>query len=390
MVQSGVFNFPSMERVVYGRPAAEAVLAEAERIGAERVFLLVSGTLNRETDEIAKVRDALGTRYAAEFDRMPAHTPRDAVIEAAAVARDAGADLILTFGGGSVTDAAKIIQICLQHDIRDMDGLEPFRGVVQADGTRHNPVFDAPKVRQVSVPTTLSGGEFGMTAGCTDPRTKVKQSWAHPQLMPRAVILDPAPTVHTPEWLWLSTGIRAVDHCVEGICSVQSDAFCDGAYLHGLRLLGRGLKGVKADPSDLQARLDCQLGAWLSMTGVGSGVPKGASHAIGHVLGGTCGVPHGYTSCVMLPFVLRWNESVNAERQKLVAEALGRPGERPADVVHEFIAGLGLPRSLSAVGVGPDQFDLVAKNAMHDRWTHTNPRKIESPAQVREILEMAA
>src|SRR3546814_4209271 len=88
-VQTGIFNFPSMERVIYGTPAAEAVAAEAERIGAARVFLLVSGTLNRNTDEIARVRQALGARYAAEFDRMPAHTPRDAVVEAANVARDA-------------------------------------------------------------------------------------------------------------------------------------------------------------------------------------------------------------------------------------------------------------------------------------------------------------
>src|SRR3546814_20027143 len=140
-------------------------------------------------------------------------------------------------------------------------------------------------------------------------------------LMPRSVILDPAPTVHTPEWLWLSTGIRALDHCVEGICSVQADAFCDGAYLHGLRLLGRGLPRVKADPADLRARLDCQLGAWLSMTGVGSGVPKGASHAIGHVLGGTCNVPPGYTSCVMLPAVLRWNEALTAPPPQMPATA---------------------------------------------------------------------
>src|SRR5947209_20179424 len=83
---------------------------------------------------------------------------------------------------------------------------------------------------------------------------------------------------------------------------------------HALKLLGRGLLGVKADPLDLEARLDCQLGAWMSMVGSQTGVPKGASHGIGHVLGGTAHVPHGYTSCVMLPHVLRFNHAVNAER----------------------------------------------------------------------------
>src|SRR3546814_20248905 len=134
-------------------------------------------------------------------------------------------------------------------------------------------------------------------------------------LMPRSVILDPAPTVHTPEWLWLSTGIRALDHCVEGICSVQADAFCDGAYLHGLRLLGRGLPRVKAAPADLRARLDCQPGAWPSTTGVGSGVPKSASPPIGHVLRGTCHVPHGSTSCVLLTAAPRRHEANHAARQ---------------------------------------------------------------------------
>ena len=120
-------------------------------------------------------------------------------------------------------------------------------------------------------------------------------------------MLDPRASVHTPEWLFLSTGIRAVDHAVEDICSVNGQPISEGASYHALRLLGKGLPAVKADPADLDARLDCQIGAWMSMVGSQTGVSKGASHGIGHVLGGTAGVPHGYTSCVMLPHVLRFN-----------------------------------------------------------------------------------
>ena len=80
-----------------------------------------------------------------------------------------------------------------------------------------------------------------------------------------AVVLDPAITVHTPEWLWLSTGIRAVDHCVEGVCSNEANAYGDAQALQGLALLASGLPRVKADPKDLAARLDCQMGTWLSM-----------------------------------------------------------------------------------------------------------------------------
>ena len=107
MPQTGRIAFGKMEAVTFGRPAAEALPEEARRYEAERVFLMVSGTLNRETDEIARVRRALGNRYAGIFDRMPPHTPRHAVIEAAAMAREAKADLIATIGGGSVTDGAK-------------------------------------------------------------------------------------------------------------------------------------------------------------------------------------------------------------------------------------------------------------------------------------------
>jgi maleylacetate reductase len=116
----------------------------------------------------------------------------------------------------------------------------------------------------------------------------------------------------------------------------------------------------------------------------------GASHAIGHVLGGSCGVPHGYTSCVMLPHVLRYNRSVNAGRQRLVAEALGHPGEDAADVLESFIAGLGLPHRLADVGVSAEQFPSIATTAMHDKWLHANPVKITSPEQVLKILEAAA
>src|SRR5690606_8583984 len=94
-----------------------------------------------------------------------------------------------------------------------------------------------PVVRQITVPTTLSGGEFSAISGVTDERIKVKEMFRHPRVMPRAVMLDPAITVHTPAWLWLSTGIRAVDHCVEGICSGLANGYADAQALHGLSLL---------------------------------------------------------------------------------------------------------------------------------------------------------
>jgi len=383
-MHTGRVAFGAMEAVVFGKPAAEAVADEVQRRDSERVFLMVSGTLNRSTDEVAAVRRALGNRVAGVFDRMPPHTPRGAVIEAAAAARQAGADLIATIGGGSVTDGAKAVQLCLANDIRTAEALDSLRPV---EGP---PACKPPTVRQITVPTTLSAGEFSAISGVTDERRRVKELFRHPQIIPRIVMLDPAVTVHTPEWLWLSTGIRAVDHCVEGICSGEANPFADAQALHGLALLTRGLPRVKSDPSNLEARLDCQIGSWLSMGPLASGVPMGASHGIGYVLGALFDIPHGHTSCIMLPAVMRWNKPVNAERQALVAAAMGHPGEDAGDVLDAFIAGLGMPRSLGAVRIGPENFARLAEGAMQTPWVPRNPRPIAGPAHVQEILELAA
>jgi maleylacetate reductase len=245
-------------------------------------------------------------------------------------------------------------------------------------------------VRQISVPTTIAGGEFSATAGVTNEKTQVKEALRQPLTMPRAVILDPWLSLHTPEWLWLSTGIRAVDHCVEGICANESQPYGDAQALQGLSMLARALPRVKADSKDIDARMDCQIGTWLSTGPLTSGVPMGASHGIGYVLGAVFGVPHGHTSCVMLPSVMRWNKPVNAERQALVAAAMGHPGEDAGDVLDTFIRNLGMPRSLREVKVGPEHFDRIAQAAMGTPWVPRNPRKIEGPAQVREILDMTA
>jgi len=386
---AGTFVLPAIERIVYGQAAAHVVPKEAERLGGERVFLMVSGTMNRTTDEVAKLRAALGKRYAGTFDTMPPHTPREAVLDAANQARAAEADLLVTFGGGSLTDGGKMVRLALQHGVTDVDGFDAFRTRVNADGSRTIPKLEAPRMQQIAVPTTLSAGEFHARAGCTDTRRNAKHSFRHAQLIPGVIVLDPAPTIHTPLWVWLSTGIRCLDHAVEGACSPSSNPASDGNFLAAISLLAQGLPRVKADPADLDARLECQLAMWLATSGRMAAVDMGASHAIGHALGGVCGVPHGYTSCVALPHVLRYNHSANAGRQAKVAVAMGHPGEEAADVVSAFIGALGLPRRLAEVDVTRARFKEIAEHVMHDEWLHTNPRRIDSIAQVMEILEAA-
>src|SRR3984893_2712821 len=384
---SGAYRFPQMESVVFGKPFAEALAQEVDRLDARAVFVLASGTLSRETDLVERLRQMLGNRFAGLCAKIGAHTPRNDVVAAANSARESGADLIVPLGGGSVTDAAKMVGLCLGNDVTTPEQLDDYRARIAADGTVERPDVKPPAVRMIAIPTTLSAGEFPAGAGCTDTRRHVKESYSHPQMIPRIVILDPAASIHTPEWLFLSTGLRAVDHAVEDICSVNGQPISEGAAYHALLLLGKGLPGVKADPEDGDARLECQIGAWMSMVGSQTGASKGASHGIGHVLGGTAGVPHGYTSCIMLPHVLRFNHPVNAEKQAWVSEALSRPGEPAAEIVAGLIAGLGLPTRLRDVGVKPEQLDVIAENSMHDRWVHTNPRKIDGPAVIRTPLD---
>jgi maleylacetate reductase len=377
--------FGAMDEVVFGTPAADAVVAQMDRLGATSAFLMVSGTLNRETDAIEKIRKRLGSRCVGTFDAMPPHTPRQAVIAAAAQARAANADLIVTVGGGSITDGAKAVQLCLANDIHSVDDIDRIRA---SKGVP--PPINAPTVRQISVPTTIAGGEFSAIAGVTNERTKVKEMLRHDLVMPRAAILDPALTVHTPEWLFLSTGIRAVDHCVEGLCSREAHPYADAQALKGLSMLAQALPRVKADPGNIEARMECQIGTWLSMGALSMGVPMGASHGIGYVLGAVYDVPHGYTSCVMLPAVMHWNKPDNAGRQELVSAAMGHPGEDAGDVLDWFIRELGMPRSLQDVRIGPEHFDRIAEQAMGTPWVPRNPRRIDGPAQVREILLLAA
>jgi maleylacetate reductase len=386
---SATLGLTATERVHIGRRAAEALAEEVQTLGAQRVFLLVSTTLRNTTTEISDIEAALGDSIACVFDGIKAHGPRSDVLAALAAARAVDTDLIITVGGGSVTDAGKVIALGLKHGFEKHEDFEGFYVYVDEAGETVVPQFDAPEIRVICCPTTLSGGEFNTMGGVTDDKENKKQGYTHRMMAPIAIVLDPALTIHTPEWLWFSTGVRALDHALEALGSTHSNHFCDGIAGSALRLLGSALPQVKADGTDLDARLRCQVGAWQSMIPVIGGVPMGASHAIGHVLGGTADVPHGYCSCVMAPSVLAFNQSVNGEKQKQISACLGQPDRAASEIVHEFIADLGMPRSLTAVGITEDQLDLIAEYTMLDFWSRTNPREIGGPEDVRGILEMA-
>src|SRR5437763_329628 len=171
---SGVYRFPQMENVVFGKPFAEALAREVDRLDARAVFVLASGTLSRETNLVERLRHMLGNRFAGLCAKIGAHTPRTDVVAAANSAREAGADLIVTLGGGSVTDAAKMVGLCLGNEVTRPEQLDGYRAHIAADGTTERPAVKPPPVRMIAIPTTLSAGEFSASAGCADTQRHVK------------------------------------------------------------------------------------------------------------------------------------------------------------------------------------------------------------------------
>jgi maleylacetate reductase len=298
------------------------------------------------------------------------------------VAREAKADLLVALGGGSVIDATKVVQLALWSGVRSAAELSTLLGR-QAMGLK-------PGVRMVALPTTLSAAEFTPFGGVTDTARAQKEGFFHPLLAPRAIVLDPALTRETPERLWFSTGMKAVDHAVEQLCNKTRAPFADALAEGGLERLVAGLAATKKNANDLEARLECQFGMWLAISGAAAGQGIGASHAIGHTLGGSYGVPHGITSCVMLSAVLAWNASANPDRQALVAELLGAKGTPASLAIKSLVKSLGLPTTLGEVGIKPESYRDIGERTMHDRGIATNPRPITGPADIVEILKLAA
>jgi maleylacetate reductase len=385
---SGSYEFLAQDRVIFGQPAAEAVLETAERLGKRRLLIVASKTLSRKTDVVGNIRDALGGRYVGLFDECVEHVPRASVLALAATVRALSPDLVVTVGGGTPIDTVKVTLLAIAAGVTDEFGFDAMRIRVADDGRRIVPSFEDPPLRQIILPSTLSGAEFSNLGGCTDPKRKVKDLYTGRLIGGQVVILDPAVTLHTPSWLWLSTGVRAIDHAVETICSRRPQPFTDATCIHALQLLSKSLPANRTDPDDLDGRLESQLAVWLATTGLGR-VDWGASHGIGHQLGAVANVPHGHCSCVMLPSVLRWNRQINAEQQAVVARALGADDGDAAAAVSKLVEALGQPTRLRDVGVQHSHYDAIAAGAMQNVFVRSNPRPINNADDVRAILEMA-
>lgn len=384
---SGLFRQYALERVVHGQPFEEALASELDRDGDCRAFV-ISAPGFQNTPSHAALQRRLGARLVGGYFGIPSHSPLPAIIEAAGKARDAGANHLVAIGGGSVIDAAKAVAFWVSEAVpADVDPRK-LPAIDTVDPSRRSP-NDAKWLRISAVPVTLSAAEFTFFAGVTDPGTREKRIFGHAMMAPRAVIYDAALTVAVALPGFLASGIKALDHAVERLASTKTHPVSDAMGRQAIEMLNHFLRLVKQAPDDLDARQQCQLAAWISISGGNAGVRVGASHALGHALGAHSLIPHGLTSCVLLPSVLRWNMPVNAARQQLISKAFGRPDTPAADATEELIESLGLPIRLRDAGVERSELDAIARKALHDPVVRHNPRPIRTEADLLEILELA-
>ncbi|KAI1070365.1 hypothetical protein NW752_010395 [Fusarium irregulare] len=384
--------------ISFGRPFPELCLKQVqEHFQCSRVYIIASRSLSNNTSSLEDLKSALGDRVAGVRIGISPHTPILEIVDILAEVKTLNVDCIVTLGAGSLTDGAKLVRFAIANDAWSRDEIDTLWG-----GKSHNPkmreTLHKPMIPLICIPTSLSGGEYQAIAGATDEKTKAKHTF-EPNVDPDFVIQDPQLTTTTPQKVWLSTGIRAVDHCVETLCSLQSNKDGDDAAARGLEKLIPGLLRCKHDPKDLDARHLCQTGVVEAMRAVSTGVPLGASHAIGHQLG-PLGVGHGETSCILLPAVCKFNakKGVNDDRQKRTLKILvnQQPVEELIQGVDEqdlggildlIIRELDMPRTLRDVGIGSNHLPGLAKNSLNDIWIKTNAYRITKEEEVMEILE---
>lgn len=388
----------TIPKISYGLPFDKAII---NHVGPDaKVYVLASKTLSEKTNSLDLLKAALGDRMKGLRIGMTPHTIFQECLEVTDEAKAVGADTIVTLGAGSLSDAAKFVCKALTNDINTIAQLEKHTVNVK-DGKwvgpqGHNP----PSANLVFIPTSLSAGEHTPFSGVTDRDTKQKYQIMAAQAS--VTIYDPWLAQTTPESVWLQSGVRGIDHAVESVLSGHAFPEVYDACLKGLRLLVPGLLDSHGGRDSAEARLNSQLGVSLAILPIAWGVPAGASHGIGHMMG-PMGVGHGETSCILLPAVCKYNAKATEEKQAMVREVLwdipqcqelfsgkGLLEERAdlGDLLDAVVQALGMPRTLKEKGIVGDKVLELARMSLKDTWLATNPVPLRREEQVLEVLDM--
>jgi alcohol dehydrogenase class IV len=336
-------------RIVFGAGRRNELGAEIERLGGTRVFLISDGQAKAVADELAT---GLGALVTGRWDEVVQHVPVELADRARAAVADAGADLVVTVGGGSSTGLAKAIALTTSLPI-------------------------------VAIPTTYAGSEqttiYGLTGG------RHKQTGRDLVVLPRAVIYDPELTLGLPLGVTGPSACNALAHSVEALWVKEANPVTTALSLEGVRAIAASLPRVMAAPDDLEARSQLLYGAYLSGVALAT-TSAGLHHKITHVLGGTFNLVHADAHSVVLPHAVAFNAPVLPAEMARLAEALGTPGEDPAASLWDLATASNVPTSLAALGLEREQLAEAASRAAAE--ITDNPRPVDQ-AGLLDLLERA-
>ena len=395
-ILQGDFNPTVPTRIVFGNEKIDSLRDEIKKLGGKRVLVLSGRTVAEKTDSVRRINEGLGDLSAGVYSGLIQRAPLPTAIEAANMAVANGVDTLVGVGGSTISDAARMIAVLMAEGITTVDQL---RQLGEDQDMVLEPNLDGKSLPlQVSIPTTLSAGEFNMGGGnVLDDQAGHKIRVRHPRLYADLIILDPVMTEGTPDWLWLSTGVKALDHCIERLYSTGNQPAIDAPVLAAAEMLFTYLPKSRESDGDPEARLQCLVAAWMSMMGAPN-FSMGLSHAIGHIIGVHYSVGHGYTSCVTQPYVMEFNRPVSAAKQALLARSAGldtrgmsdeAAAEAAASAVDDFIMGMGMPHRLRELEIPEEDLPKIAELVLTDGGTRSNPISITSAEQVMEVLTAA-
>ncbi|MEM9476120.1 MAG: iron-containing alcohol dehydrogenase [Pseudomonadota bacterium] len=378
MTLTGNWSYPTAIRFGAGRISE---IAEACAVAGISKPLLVTdrGLAGMEitTRTLDLIEAAgLGRGLFAEVDPNP---NEGNVAAGLSVIRDGGYDGVIAFGGGSGLDLGKVLAFMAgqTRPIWDFEDIGDWW--TRADADAILPI--------VAVPTTAgTGSEVGRASVITNSETAEKKIIFHPKILPSVVICDPELTVGMPPHITAGTGLDAFAHCVEAFCSPHYHPMSQGIALEGMRLVKDYLPRAYADGGDIAARAQMMSAAAMGATAFQKGL--GAIHALSHPIGAHHHTHHGTTNAVVMPAVLRFNRPAVEGKLAQAAAYLGitRGYEGFCAFVDGFNDGLGIPRTLTALGVVDPDLDVLTQSALNDPSVGGNPVEMTA-ANTRALFE---
>ncbi len=340
---AGSFNYANPRAIHWGVGSLAKLAPELRRLQVTRIAIITTRSLVAEGTLLSRVRESLDSVQPVATEVVGQHAPMAEIEAAVDRTTEVGVDGIVSFGGGSAIDTGKVVAVRLA----DRHGLA-YRGLPH-----------------VAIPTTLSTAELAGSAGYTDS-TGDKAGMRDVRLLLDSVIYDAELTLATPMSLWLSTGIRALDHAVEGFLAEGSHPFSDVMCLEAVRRLFDSLPRAKAAPEDSAVRTENQIAAWFSFT-LPAASANGLCHVMGKQIGARHGIPHGVTSCLLMPHVMRYVGQTRPDRMAQLAEATGSGKDAAGDVA-KLIASLGLPQHIAEYKIGEPELKRAADD-LGDRYS---------------------